>query len=340
MNTRYEKCGEVNFLVFALLISGLIPMQIFGMAPEFEVSEDGVRIEGVNRSNPIIYDNDWWFDVFDNNYLWSQASLGEIHLRGHIVSRDMWEWKNGYTYSMEQCIQDARKAIDRARESGIMHVPRLRIGSSQALIRPESGKIEETISVQSEGSQLIVREAMKAHPDAPLIIVAGGPMTTVANALLTNPEIADRLIVFNLTVSGGYNGKDAWAVYVVLKKTRYVDWGGGDFWDKDSVFKAEDFHSLPDNSFTSEMKDFIKTDLGRANQLGDGAPLVWLSNHACWKNAEYRSAVWNGSSVQFNQLKSGESPDLIVIPKSATDLVASRNEFFRVLGHPELFPAK
>lgn len=36
--------------------------------------------------------------------------------------------------------------------------------------------------------------------------MSGGPLTTVANALLTNPEIAPNLVVFNLTVAGGYNG--------------------------------------------------------------------------------------------------------------------------------------
>jgi hypothetical protein len=57
---------------------------------------------------------------------------------------------------------------------------------------------------------------------------------------------------------------------IVAKKTRSVDWGGGEFWDKDSVFRAEQFDPLPDNPLTADKKRFIRTDLGRANQLGDG----------------------------------------------------------------------
>ncbi|MCL4788903.1 MAG: hypothetical protein KJ070_19260 [Verrucomicrobia bacterium] len=66
------------------------------VVPEHSVENGSVRLAGVGPNNPIIYDNDWWFDVFDNNYLWAQASLGAAHLRGNIVSRDMWDWQKGY----------------------------------------------------------------------------------------------------------------------------------------------------------------------------------------------------------------------------------------------------
>ena len=168
-------------------------------------------------------------------------------------------------------------------------------------------------------------------------MIAGGLLTTVANALLSAPEIAPNLIVFNLTVTGGYNGKDGWAAYIVTKKTRYVDWGGGSFWDKESVFNAEHFSGLPDNTFTEEMKRFIRTDLGRANQLGDGAPLVWLYETKCWKEALPRKTVYEGDSVRFVEVNPGEAADVLVIPKPATDLKRCREEFFREMADPGLF---
>jgi hypothetical protein len=117
-----------------------------------------------------------------------------------------------------------------------------------------------------------------------------------------------------------------------------VDWGGGAFWDRDSVFRAEHFDVLPDNPFTHDMKRFIKTDLGRANQLGDGAPLVWLFQPQCWTGVEIRRAEFQDSAMRYAPVPAGETGDVLVIPKHATDLQASREEFFRALTDPKLFP--
>ncbi len=305
--------------------------------PAFSVADGSVHIEGVGPDNPIIYDNDWWFDVFDNNYLWSQASLSKVDLRGNIVSRDMWDWQKGYQYSYQQSFDDGAKALQLARDSGLKNIPDLSTGSDRVLLRPASGRIEDTVAYPSEGSRLIVAEAKKASGEKPLIVIAGGPQTTVANALLTNPEIASNLIVFNLTVSGGYNGKDGWSAYIVAKRTRSVDWGGGEFWDKDSVFQARHFDPLPENPFTLDMKRFIKTELGRANQLGDGAPLVWLFQPKCWTAAEVRQAEFSGTVMRYSAPAEGQSGDVLLIPKQATNLTACREEFFRALQSPGLF---
>ena len=234
-------------------------------------------------------------------------------------------------------MDDAKKAISLARKSGLANIPDLTRGSDQALVRPPSGRIEDTKPHPTNGSRLIVAEAKKASREKPLLVVAGGPQTTVANAILTNPEIAANIVVFNLTVTGGYNGKDGWAAYIVAKRTRSVDWGGGEFWDKDSVLRAEHFSSLPENPFTSDMKRFIQTGLGRANQLGDGAPLVWLFQPKCWKAATLKQASYRGGSMQYNAVDESDAADVLVIPKSNTDLKVCREEFFRVLSSPLLF---
>ena len=64
---------------------------------------------------------------------------------------------------------------------------------------------------------------MSRKPRRPLLVIAGGPQTTVANALLTNPEIAHRLVVFNLTVNGGYNRKGAWVAYLAAIEIYSLD---------------------------------------------------------------------------------------------------------------------
>jgi hypothetical protein len=327
----------VTFLVVAVFTSGVAE----AVVPSHRLENGAVSMPGIGPDNPIIYDNDWWFDVFDNNYLWAQASLGEADLRGNIVTRDMWDWQKGYLYPMDKCVADARKALKFARESGLKNVPDLTIGSDQVLKRPESGEIEDTVPHPSDGSRLIVSEAKKATPEKPLLVISGGPLTTVANALLTHPEIAENIVVFNLTVSSyGYNGKDAWSPYIVAKKTRLIEWATGTFWDKNSVFTKEHFEALPKNPFCDDMRRLIATDLGQANQLGDGAALVWLWRNDCWTNMKRRKAVWHGPDVRFEEVADDEAADVLDIPKSATDLKASREEFFRVLTNPKLFAAK
>jgi hypothetical protein len=85
------------------------------------------------------------------------------------------------------------------------------------------------------------------------------------------------------------------------------------------------------------MKRFIKTDLGRANQLGDGAPLVWLFQPRCWTGAETHRASFQGKALSLTRAQPGEAGDALVIPKAATDLGASREEFFRVLTNSAVY---
>jgi len=70
--------------------------------PAYTVENGAIHIAGVGPDNPILYDNDWGFDVFDNNYLLAQASLGHANLRGNIISRDMWDGEKGYHYTFYQ----------------------------------------------------------------------------------------------------------------------------------------------------------------------------------------------------------------------------------------------
>lgn len=78
--------------VFACSVC-LFPAAALAIVPEHCITDNGFLLAGVGPDNPIIWDNDWWFDVFDNNYLLAQASLGAADLRGNIVTCDMWDWK-------------------------------------------------------------------------------------------------------------------------------------------------------------------------------------------------------------------------------------------------------
>jgi hypothetical protein len=330
-NHTKTHCPRSIILICCAFCSLYLHPQAFAEIPEFEIQDNAVHLEHVGPDNPILYDNDWWFDVFDNNYLWAQVHLGNARLVGNVVSRDMWDWQKGYLYSMDQCMKDAQKALDLARKSGLRNIPDITPGSDRVLERPESGKISDTQPHPTPGSRLMVQEARKASPEKPLLIISGGPLTTVANALLTDPGIAPNIVVFNLTVAGGYNGKDGWSAWIVANKARLVDWATGSFWDKNSVFTPADFEKLPANPFFDDMRRLIHSDLGQANQLGDGAPLVWLWRHDCWRGVGFRKAVWGGRFLQLEKTDNREQADVLEIPKAKTDLKACRAEFFRIL---------
>ncbi|MBZ0255093.1 hypothetical protein K8I31_03465, partial [bacterium] len=110
-----------SFLLFLLLVLSL-PSPLSAKVPHYSVDEGGVHIKGIDGSNPIIYDNDWWNDVFDSYYVWAQVQNGAADLKGNIVSRDMWEHPN-YLYSMKQCIDDCEKALQTARSAGWKKLP-------------------------------------------------------------------------------------------------------------------------------------------------------------------------------------------------------------------------
>ena len=321
-------------ILYTALLMVLILPAAWAEIPQYTVDESGVHIHGVAPSNPIIYDNDWWTDIFDAYYLWAQADLGNANLKGNIVTRDMWDHPD-YHYDMTQCMNDAQKAIALARESGIENIPQPIAGADQALSRPASGKIEDTQFQSTHGSRLMIQEAKKASPEQPLLIMAGGPLTTVANALLEAPEIADNIIVFALSVSSyRYNGKDGWSVYIVAKQTRLVEWATDDFWDKNSVFQPGDFSVLPDTPLKKEMQRFIRTELGQANQLGDGAALVWLFNHGCWRGVQERAAEWNGRAAVFPL---APPRDVLDIPKNQSDLHLMNQTFLQTMANQAVY---
>lgn len=229
-----------------IALSLLSVVRLNAEVPAHTITNGGVSLKGVGPDNPIIYDNDWWFDVFDNNYLWAQASLGKADLRGNIVSRDMWDWDKGYLYPMQKCVDDAEKALKLARGSGLKNIPEATPGSDRVLTRPESGRIEDTTPHPTPGSRLIVAEAKKASPEKPLLLMVGGPQTTVASALLTNPEIAPNLVAFNLMVSSiNYNGlgKITLAAQIITpldpKGVSKQSWQESAFWHYDRCLRSE-----------------------------------------------------------------------------------------------------
>ncbi|MEL7338338.1 MAG: hypothetical protein AAFN70_19265, partial [Planctomycetota bacterium] len=210
-----------------------------------------IRFAGVNADSPIIYDNDWWKDVPDAAYLWKKASLGKANLRGNVVSRDMWAWREGYKFPMKNCMTEATQLRQLALRSGLKNIPAPVAGATLALQRPDSGCIEDTTFQRTAGSDLIVREAKLASKQRRLVLFIGGPCTTVAAAYLTDPTIADRVMVFQVD-GGAYNAKDSWSWHIVQQRLPFTNWCRGYFWGDWSRWNTGDFDVLPDNPLVGD----------------------------------------------------------------------------------------
>jgi hypothetical protein len=279
------------------------------IAPKYTVTANHLVLANVSSACPIIYDNDWWTDVPDSAYVWMKASLGKCKLRGNIVTRDCFDWEKGYAHKYQEQLDDCQKLLKAARDSGLRNIPDPAYGAEEALRRPESGSIEETKFTRTSGSDLIVAEAKRATPTKPLLIFVGGCCTTVATAYLTDPSIANRMVVFQID-GGAYNGSDGWAWEIAMKRLPFANWARGYFWDKIATWNPDRFKELPDNPLGKLLKGYAAGDLAKANQWGDGLWAYWLFSPGCLKNVEDYDGV------------------AITVPKGATNVKQIEDEFF------------
>lgn len=340
-----RRTNVISLMSWAVLVSLIVvvfPRITLARGVKYAVADKGLTIEGVSAACPMIYDNDWWFDTPDKNYLWAKASLGEADLRGNIVSRDMWDWRNGYLYKLEQGMEDARKSIAIARRSGLRNIPDPVAGSDRAFERPKSGKIEDTKVFRSPGSDLIVAEARKATPQKPLLVFVGGPLNTVANAYLTDASIAEKMIVF-MTDLRGYNGKDPWANTIVATRCKLINYGAHIWWPQrpePPAMPLERFKELPKNEMTADIERIARWFWERSTKkdrpdrddgFADGAPIFLVFNPKTWTAVQRQqvNGVFNVRDV------SSESYDLLDARR--LDYRQMSEDFFTLLRNPAVY---
>ncbi len=310
----------------ALMSVAILAMFLFiasseAVPPKYKVTEKQVIIEGVSPDNPVVYDNDWWTDIPDAAYIWAKASLGKCDLRGNIITRCTFGWKTGYAHRLEDQVKDCDKLLKAARASGLKNIPDPVVGAKEALRKPASGLAEDTKHVPSPGSDLIVAQARKASVGKPLLIFCGGSCTTIATAYLTDTSIADKVIVFQVD-GGAYNGSDAWAWQIAMKHFRFVNWARGYFWKEVSNWEPKLFEKLPANALGNLLRNYAKSDLGKANQWGDGAWVYDLFDRHCITQAEAY-----GKSA-------------ITVPKAGTNAQRMRKEFFNTMANSSVYHNK
>jgi hypothetical protein len=190
----------------------------------------GLYIEGITVKdgqavmNPVIYDNDVFDDVFDDELAMVMASEGLMNLAGLIVTPVL---TDGWGFSKPDWIQTAHAARSIAEKSGLRmdHIPPVTVGTEA-----ESEKAGER--KDSAGARLYIRlihEQYARDPKRPLLVNIGGQGATLASAFCLNPTIAEQCIVYYTDMSV-YNGHYEWASKTVAKHFRVVSWGDDHWW--------------------------------------------------------------------------------------------------------------
>jgi gliding motility-associated-like protein len=262
-------------------------------------TSNGVHIQGVDGTNPVIYDNDWVIDTIEDEFLWLKAHNGEVKLVGNIITRDMYDCnfpKNGPCYfSMQQNIDAWNDSWAVAQQMNLKNVPTPVNGADRPLAKPASGRIEDTQYRVTPGSALIVAEANKATAAKPLVIFVGGNITTVANAYLQDPGIANKVVVFHIAGYGPsrlYNTTDFWSTYTVMKKMKYINWSGDAFKRYGTSLYSnvnitqQMIDALPNNLITNRIKGYWWQVVFARETIGDAPPVLYFFNNSLWKNVQ------------------------------------------------------
>ena len=106
-----------------------------------------------------------------------------------------------------------------------------------------------------------------------------------------------------------------------MKRLRFADWARGYFWDKVAAWDPAAFSDLPKNPLCDWLREYAATDLGKANQWGDGAWLFWLFDPRCLTQA----ADYDGQAI--------------TVPKEGTDVTRMKSEFARAMKEPAAYHA-
>jgi hypothetical protein len=290
-----------------------------GSKQEFSLAGGSLSLAGFDGSNPIIYDNDFVTNTWDNEVLWALASLGRVDLRGNIATAAQ---RDTVAMSPEIFASWGREAR-RSRQAGMRNIPEPVPGASRRLVLPRSGRWQDIVPESNPGTALLLSEARKASAEKPLVVVAEGALTTVAQAVLLDPYIADRMLVFG-AYNHDLNGKDSLASYLVARKCRLVEWGRDYTWSGPGPSGAP----LPGNRLGLEIKASRDTTVLAPLFFADFSALAFLMDRQTWKSARGAKVLAPPLSASLE----GTGPsDFLDIPRDANDWALMDKVFFNAL---------
>lgn len=185
----------------------------------------GITVKkGQEITNPVIYDNDVFDDVFDDEWMYAMVALKKMNLVGLIVTPVLTDF---WTFSRPEWIKTAYESRDYALSSCVNteRIPEITIGTEAE--NEKAGEYK-----YSKGAELYVRlinDQYTKDPSRPLIINIGGQAATLATAYGLDPSIAEKCIVY-YTDAKVYNGHYKWASQIVCQNFRVINWGDDNWW--------------------------------------------------------------------------------------------------------------
>jgi hypothetical protein len=230
----------------------LVPLALFMIACEGKTLDAGRDVPRgllpVDERNPVILSNDGsgnWYGLYA--VLFSNA--GGPPLAGIAVNA------SSYATSLTDNLASWQELVDAARASGLDGIPDPVGSDSAPLVRPADGDIDSTAANDSEGARLIVDiSARLATTERPVVVVAGGRLTEVADAYLLDHDVSNRVVVIAALgsgsaaggVMGAPNGElDPWADWIVTERFRYIQVSA--FYDATIDLPASELAALPNN---------------------------------------------------------------------------------------------
>lgn len=309
-----------------------------GVGPEQDAKAPA-RLLPYDKTNPVLYDNDFANDYSDW-YLMVAASAGDFRYRGLSTSSSVAPFNRTLPedYFLERCVRERTHIVRIGRRCGLRDIPDPVAGPLGYLVKPESGKVEETRPLGSPGSRALLTEARKATAERPLVVVMGGPLTVAADAYLLDPSIAEKVVV---AWTGGrydsmddYNGWcDPWAAYITIQELRLVQF------PIDPAFyprMTRDWirANLPDNEARKYMLA-LELDVGNGDDGdGDGMPAVSVLRPDYVEGVRRVSfAGWKaGDGHQVPTLKADPSGRAIQVTKASRTIATE--EYRRAFTDP------
>jgi hypothetical protein len=205
----------------------------------------------VDERSPLVVVNDGGKDNWQVEYAALLAANQRVDLLAVVVN------SNAEYPSIEENVGNFRQLIGAARASGMRHLPDPTASIAPQLVRPDSGRIEDTVPNRSEGARLIVRAAAERGSVVhPIAVATGGALTDVADAYLLDPRVAERAVVVaslgrtdgtGASTSDPNGGRDPWATVIVTSRFRYVQVNG--YYDQMLDVPPERLADLPANGF-------------------------------------------------------------------------------------------
>ena len=313
---------QIRVIAGAVTNAGEILLE-HGSKQAFHIEGGGVRIDGVDSTNPIVIENGAFRTPVDGAYLWAKASVGHADLRGTIASFAKDTGETAVRANVANCAH----WLALARSSGMRNLPDPVAGARRKLVRSPGGGLETIKPDSSDGALLLVREARKASSSKPLLFITGANLTTAAQAMLLAPDIADRMVVLGAN-NDNYNNDDSLAGEVVSRKGRFVAWTRDHVWSIQGV-DWKNPEAFPANPLGDALRNQYGHDtinvLRAFGFYGDWGAAAWLYRPTVW--AEARKLDYSGPALK-GAASTRAAFDFIDIPASGVDWHGLNEEFF------------